>query len=173
MNNEEIQVVQPEQNEQELVLEEETTPESDSQEIDYKAEFLKQKAINQRLSKKIAQPVEKKQELQTNKEDGDLRKTVEQLALAEKKRQFGYRHDLSPDEVDAVFKINPEPSDETLKDPFVEGGLAKLRSKRKVEENTPSSSSRSASFKLPSKENLTDEDRQKAFEDFKKQKFGH
>lgn len=143
MENDETQVdVTPETSneEVELVLEEEA-PE---QETDWKAEALKQKAINQRLSKKIGTP-EPKQELETPKKDvpDDIVKSVKSLEFAEKKRQFGYQHGLSPEETDAIFAFNPNPTKETLTNPFVEGGLAKLRSKKRVEENTPSSSSRS------------------------------
>lgn len=144
MEKDETQVVTPEESNEEieLTLEDEVKPE---QEIDWKAEALKQKAINQRLSKKIGQPETKQETLETPKKDvpDDIRKTVEQLALAEKKRQFGYENGLSPEETDAVFAFTPTPSKETLKNPFVEGGLAKLRSQKRVSENTPSSSSRS------------------------------
>lgn len=80
----------------------------------------------------------------------DIKQTVQELALAEKKRQFGYSHGLSPEETDAVFRLNPNPTKETLDDPFVKGGLANIRSKKKVEEATPSSKRRS--FSLTSKE---------------------
>jgi len=171
MENENIQEVQPEINEQEteLVLEEETPTEQPAQEIDWRAEALKQKAINQRLSKKVAQPVEKKQDLQT--EDNDIRLTVKELQLAEKKRQFGYEHGLSPEEADAVFKLSPNPSKEVLEDPFVKGGLAALRAKKRVAENTPSSSTRSASFSINTKDN-SPEAKQKALEEFVKNRFG-
>lgn len=170
MENDETQEVQPEiEQEVELTLEEDTTDEP-AQEIDWKAEALKQKAINQRLSKKVAQPVEKKQDL-TEKKDDDIRLTVKELQLAEKKRQFGYEHGLSPEEADAVFKLTPNPTKEVLEDPFVKGGLASLRAKKRVAENTPSSS-RPTSFKLPNKEAVTAEDKQKAFEEYLKNRKG-
>ena len=52
---------------------------------------------------------------------------------------------ISPEETDAIFKLSPNPTKEVLDDPFVKGGLSSLRAKRKVAENTPSSS-RSASL---------------------------
>jgi hypothetical protein len=169
MENEELQEVLPEETEQvDLVLEEETPTEQPAQEIDWKAEALKQKAIAQRLAKKVStQPVEKKQDLPT--EDFDVKKTVKELQLAEKKRQFGYEHGLSPEEADAVFKINPNPTKDVLEDPFVKGGLSAIRAKKKVEDNIPKSS-RSASFQLPKKEGVTAEDKQKAFEEYLKEK---
>jgi len=171
MENEEIQEVQPEQTEQEveLELEEETTPET-PKEVDYKTEFLKQKAINRRLSKKIASPEKTKQDLPEKKDD-DIRLTVKELQMAEKKRQFGYEHGLSPEETDAVFKLSPNPTKEVLDDPFVKGGLASLRAKKRVAENTPKSSSRSASFNIdPTK--ATAEDKQKALDEFVAKRFG-
>ena len=142
MENDETQVeVAPDTSteEVELVLEEEAPT---VEEIDWKAEALKQKAINQRLNKKIGTP-ESKQDINKPKTDvpDDIRKAVEKLSLAESKRQFGYENGLSPEETDAVFGFNPNPTKETLKNPFVEGGLAKLRSQKRVSENTPSSSS--------------------------------
>lgn len=172
MENENTQEVQPEINEQdtELVLEEETPTEQPAQEIDWKAEALKNKAIAQRLAKKVgSQPVEKKQDLPI--EDNDIRLTVKELQLAEKKRQFGYEHGLSPEEADAVFKLSPNPSKEVLEDPFVKGGLAALRAKKRVAENIPSSSTRSASFSINTKDN-SPEAKQKALEEFVKNRFG-
>lgn len=64
--------------------------------------------------------------------------TVDQLALSEAKRTFGYEHNLSPQEVDAVFRINPKPTKETLDDPFIKGGLDAIRAKNRVTRNTPS-----------------------------------
>jgi hypothetical protein len=139
MENEEIQDVQPEiEQDVEITLEEET-PTEETVEIDWKAEALKQKAINQRLSKKISSPEKPKQDLPT-KQDDDIRLTVKELQMAEKKRQFGYEHGLSPEETDAVFKLSPNPNKEVLDDPFVKGGLSALRAKKRVIENTPSAS---------------------------------
>lgn len=180
MENDEIQVeTQPEENEPEveLLLEEEPsddtveTPE-ETPEVDWKAEALKQKAIAQRYAKKLFKgevPTPKK-DLPT-KETDDIRLTVKELQMAEKKRQFGYEHGLSPEETDAVFKLSPNPTKEVLNDPFVKGGLAQLRAIKRVADNTPKSSSRSASFNIdPSK--ATGEDKQKALDEFVAKRFG-
>lgn len=76
------------------------------------------------------------------KKDDDIRSSVEELKFAEKKRQFGYEHNLAPDEVDAIFKFNPNPTKEDLDNPFVKGGLEALKAKKRVESNTPSPSSK-------------------------------
>jgi len=171
MENEEIQEVQPEINEQEveLELEEEVTPESEP-EKDWKSEALKYKAIAQRYAKKKegGTPAPKQELVEKN---DDIRLTVKELQMAEKKRQFGYENSLSPEETDAVFKLSPNPTKDILEDSFVKGGLASLRAKKRVENNTPSSS-RPASFKLPSKEGSTSEDNQKAFDEYRKLKLG-
>lgn len=170
MENDELQVNQPDTND-EVVLDEvaeemteENPSEESSEDIDWKSEALKYKAIALRNKKKIEAGVTAPQKVLTEKRDDNLYKTVEELALAEKKRQFGYLHNLSPEETDAVFKITPEPTKETLEDPFVKGGLASLKAKKRVENNIPSSSSRSA-FKLPEKE-LTNDEKQAEYEKF-------
>ena len=115
--------------------------------------------------KKPKQPVETKS-LQTKKEpDDELKKTVADLALAEKKRQFGYANGLSPEETDAVFRMNPNPTKETLDDPFVKGGLASIRASKRVSDNTPGSDSRSPK-PFTVKPNASPEERQKAHDEW-------
>jgi hypothetical protein len=173
MENDELQVeTQPENNETEieLTLEDEVEPET-TPEVDWQKEALKYKAIAQRYAKKVqgGSPAPK-QDL-TEKKDDDIRLTVKELQLAEKKRQFGYEHGLSPEEADAVFKLTPNPTKEVLDDPFVKGGLASLRAKKRVAENTPSSSSRSASLDIDHSKATPDE-KQKAFESYVSKKLG-
>lgn len=115
-------------------------------------------------AKNLGKPEIKNQEKKPDSEVAALKTTVDSLALAERKRQFGYENNLSPAETDAVFRINPNPTAETLKDPFVEGGLAKLKSLKRVDENTPGSSSRT-NKPLKFKADATKEDKQKAFEE--------
>lgn len=75
----------------------------------------------------------------------NVKGTVAQLALAEKKRQFGYEHGLSPEETDKVFQLTGNnPTKEVLDDPFVKGGIETLRAKKKLAENTPSPSVKSS-----------------------------
>jgi len=170
MENETTQEVQPDiEQEVELTLEEETPTEVATETVDWQKQALKYKAIAQRYAKKFqgGSPAPK-QEL-TEKKDDDIRLTVKSLQMAEAKRQFGYEHGLSPEETDAVYKLNPNPTKEILDDSFVKGGLAALRAKKRVAENTPSSTSRSASFKPA--EN-TQEARQKALEEFTAKRFG-
>jgi hypothetical protein len=173
MPNDETQVdVQPEPTEQEVEITlEEETPTEETVEVDWKAEALKQKAIAQRLAKKIQGGTPAPKQDLVEKKDDDIRLTVKELQLAEKKRQFGYEHGLSPEEADAVFKLTPNPTKEVLDDPFVKGGLASLRAKKRVAENTPSSSSRSASLDIDHSKATPDE-KQKAFETYVSKKLG-
>lgn len=155
----------------EVELEAEPTPEPtpEAPKVDWQKEALKYKAIAQRYAKKAQGevPTPKKDLPVEDKSDARL----SALELAEKKRQFGYEHGLSPDETDAVFKLSPNPTKEVLEDPFVKGGLASLRAKRKVAENTPKSS-RSASFVPPKGEQGTTDARQKALDEFVAKRFG-
>lgn len=156
----------------EVELEAEPTPEStpEAPKVDWQKEALKYKAIAQRYAKKVQGEVPTPKKDLPTKEVDDIKLTVKELQLAEKKRQFGYEHGLSPEETDAVFKLSPNPSKEVLEDPFVKGGLASLRAKKRVEDNTPKSSSRSASFNIdPSK--ATAEDKQKALDEFVSKRF--
>lgn len=92
--------------------------------------------------KKTVQPKKESNNLQEKKVDDSIVKDISELKLAEKKRQFGYEHNLSPDETDALFRINPNPTKEDLENPFVKGGIDALRAKKRVESNTPSPSSK-------------------------------
>lgn len=106
---------------------------------------------------------EQKKQLKT--EDTDIKSTVQSLKLAEDKRQFGYEHNLSPVEVDAIFKVNPNPTKETLEDPFVKGGLSAVRSKGKVENNIPRASRGNSPLASRKKlSEMTPNEKQDAFE---------
>jgi hypothetical protein len=107
----------------------------------------------------------KKQEVKPVLDD-NIVKTVQSLELAERKRQFGYENNLSPAETDYLFKINQSPTKDLLEDPFVKGGIDAIRKQKRVEDNTPSSTSRTPRFELPKKDELTSDDKQNAFEDF-------
>lgn len=134
-------------------------------------EIARKDAIIRQLTARAKQAeakvkAEPRQITKEDKGNDDIRQTVQSLQLAETKRQFGYQNGLSPEETDHIFKINSNPTKEILEDPFVKGGLQAIRAKRRVEDNTPQTSSRSPRFELPKKEDLTPDDKQKAFEDF-------
>ena len=74
----------------------------------------------------------------TDHSKNELGTRLDKIELSERKRTFGYENNLSPAEVDAVFKLNPNPTKKTLQDPFVQGGLEKLRASRNADANIPS-----------------------------------
>jgi hypothetical protein len=78
------------------------------------------------------------------KPDDTLVKDVEGLKLAETKRQFGYEHQLSPQETDNLFRFaNGRDPAETFKDPFFQAGLKESRRQQKVDDAVPSGTGRS------------------------------
>ncbi len=147
--------------EQEIDTEEQQENAQTVDTTDWKSEALKYKAIADRHRKKSTQPI-------TNPKQGlddETVSTVKRLALLEEKRQFGFENQLSPEETDFVFKISQgKPAKEILEDPFVKAGLDGYRSSKRLEANTPGSSSRSAVFNEKPFTELSEEDRKKTFE---------
>ena len=161
MTKEETQDVDLENNEQEeeekdvdLNVDEEesteddkdTTDDTDSDEqdtTDWKAEALKQKAINKRLSQKKDPALTAKEETTSP----EVTPRLTNLEFLEKKRQFGYENGLSPEETDQIFRLNKNPTKKDLENPFVKGGLDALRAKNRARDNTPSNSSHTVIYK--------------------------
>jgi hypothetical protein len=137
-------------------------PQPEEEQFDWKAEALKQQAIASRLKKKLSNPP-----LPTNEApDENIVKSVKRLEEIENKRQFGFEHQLSPQETDFVFKISGnKPTKEILEDPFVKSGLEGYRSKKRLEANTPSSSSSSSIFKGKQFNEMTIDEKRKAYAD--------
>lgn len=94
-----------------------------------------------------------------------LSSEVQNLKQAEAKRQFGYEHNLSPREVDLVFRMDRKPSAKTLKDPAVKGALEGIRAAHRAKEGIPSSNGRT--FQVGGKDfhELDDKDKSKHFTD--------
>lgn len=95
----------------------------------------------------------------------NLEKTTKQLALEAKKRSFGHKTGLAPDEVDTLHRITGRLKSKDLKDPVVKGALDGLRGAKRVKGNVPSTHSRP--FRPNSKEvkNMTPTERRSAFAD--------
>lgn len=133
----------------------------------------KNKQLYARVKKAEAKKEEPNNSVATNTEpDDDLRQTVNSLSLAEKKRQFGYQHNLSPEETDAVFRLNPNPTKETLDDPFVKGGINAIRQKARVEDATPSTSSKTPTYGGKTFSELPLEEQRKHYNDYIQKKLG-
>lgn len=117
-------------------------------------------------NKKDSKPIKK----QNDGDLSDVRQSISELKMAEQKRQFGYENNLSPDETDIVYRFNPKPTSETLKLIPVVGALEAMRKQKKVSDNTPKSTSRSPRFELPKKDNLSSDEKQKAFNEYLERK---
>ncbi len=89
-------------------------------------------------------------------------KDIQELKLAERKRQFGYKNGLSPEETDKLFRYagDTDPS-EALKDPFFQSGLKEFRRGQKVQDAIPSSSNRSNKVDGKTFAEMTSEERAK------------
>jgi hypothetical protein len=160
----------PETEAEELLTEADAEDTTEEEPSDAAKELERARDINRQLLARLRKERDAKKTVGTTSpktDDGDIRSTVQSLKLAEDKRQFGYEHGLSPEEADAVFRINPKPTKETLDDPFVKGGLQAIRARKRAESNTPPLAGRSPAFALPKKENLTSDDKQEAYEKFK------
>lgn len=161
------ETVEDDQEESQEEVEEEDSTESE-EEQDSEAEKLKaENAKLRRLLKKKDPPK------QTNQAelDEDIIEDVKSLKLSERKRQFGYEHGLSPEATDKVFSINPNPSKETLKDPFIQAGIKAIERQKKVSLNTPSSSAK-APTNSEAFHKKSDVERQQEFEKYMAKKLG-
>lgn len=161
----------PETTEEELEINlEDNSEETDSQdELAKKDEYIRQLTAR---AKKAEALLKSKAPYKPNDDIDGIKSVVSKLELAEKKRQFGYENGLSPEEADYIFKVNPKPTKELLEDPFIKGGLEAIRVVKRTADNTPSTSSRSPRFEIPKKDDITSDDKQKAFDEYKKERFG-
>jgi len=121
--------------------------------------------------KAIAYDAKKTKRLSTKGDSlsDEVVQSVRKLETIETKRQFGYENSLSPEETDFVFRVsNGEPTKETLSDPFVKSGLEGYRESKKIEANTPISSSRSTVFQGKEFKDMTEEERKANFNEASK-----
>lgn len=163
--------------EESLEADEESDEEEDEEEeaIDWQARALKaekaiEKAKKANKKKKVNSNINNNLSTKAESPDDDIRAEIESLKLAERKRQYGYEHGLSPLETDKVFQIDPDPSDKTLKDPFVKAGLQALRAKERVDKNTPSSSAKRPIIQSKKFQEMSEAEKNKAFREYTKAK---
>ena len=97
--------------------------------------------------------------------EDDVIQKVDRLEQIEKKRQFGYKNSLSPEETDLLFRFagSQDPT-EVIKDEIFKDVLEAQRRRTRVADAIPSSSNRNISVDGKPFESLTDD--QKA--DFRK-----
>lgn len=100
------------------------------------------------------------------KDDNELASKVSRLEEIENKRQFGYEHNLSPEETDVVFQFSGgKPTKETMEHPFVQAGIEALRANKRVENNTPRPSLKGMTFNNKPFAELKPDEKQKVFEE--------
>lgn len=153
--------------EERLKIEEDKKTKEEQDAIDWRPRALKAEAIASRLKTKLSKipPPIIKESKQEHKIDDDVVQTVKKLEQAESKRQFGHDHGLSPEETDIAFKFSGgNPSKEILEDSFFKAGLESLRAKKRLQDNTPGSSSRSSVFTEKPFAETSEADRKKNFE---------
>lgn len=158
-------------NEEEVDLEIKDDEESDDpiDKIDDIEELRKRaKGYRAVATRKKTQPkLETKAKTTDNK---DILGKIELLEMAEKKRQFGYEHGLSPEQTDRVFRVNPNPSAEDLKDPFIQAGLNALKRKESLEKNIPETSAKTSAVLPKDFDKLSPQEKDAAYEKFMKER---
>lgn len=66
-----------------------------------------------------------------------IEKRQERIDLVEEKRTFGHANNLSPAEVDVVYRMTKRPNAKALKDPAIAGAIEGIRSAERAKRNTP------------------------------------
>ena len=133
-------------------------------------EWQEQQKKNKFFAKKRQESKRYQSDPKKSEEDNPLVSRLSAIEISNAKRDFGYQNKLSPKEVDLVWKFsNGKPTAKTLEDPFVQGGLEKLRTSENLKNNLPSGSG-ATSFEVSGKkwEDLTLEEKQKNFADKQK-----
>ena len=137
--------------------------------LDFKKGITSQ--INSRFAQKRHENKSKNyQPKDPTKKDNPLDSRLSAIEESNAKRDYGYNHNLSPKEVDLVWKFsNGRPTAKTLEHPFVKGGLEQLRASSNLRNNI-SSGSGSPTFEVEGKkwEELSPQDKQKHFADKQK-----
>ena len=90
---------------------------------------------------------------------------LQAIEISNAKRDYGYQNNLSPAEVDLVFKFaNGKPTAKTLEHPFVKGGLENLRTSNNLKDNL-SKGSGASTFEVEGKkwDDLKPEEKQANF----------
>lgn len=116
-------------------------------------------AADRRTSGKDRLP-DKKRPVRNDSRVDEHEKAIGEIRASEAKRQFGYENDLSPDEVDVVFRLSKNPTAKTLRDPIVKGALTGHRDAKAAKKNVPSGNHRPLKTAAgKDQKNLSDRDR--------------
>lgn len=151
----EEEVVEEEQETTEEAPEVEATEETE--EVDWQARALKaEKAIEKAKKKTKTQPVTK------TPETDDIPDWGKQILESDKKRSFGYEHNLAPETVDKLYQYaGGELTAEVLEDPAAKGIVKAMESARKNAANTPKGGSTPTYKGKTYAETVTDKDASK------------
>lgn len=89
--------------------------------------------VKHKKPKQPKEPITKKQP------EGDIPEWGQKIIQSEEKRSFGYEHQLSPEQVDAVFRYNggAKPDEKVLARPEVKAMIKALGARDRVAANTP------------------------------------
>lgn len=158
------------------LLDEESSDEEESEDtddgIDWKERAIKaEKSIEFAKKKgKNKKPTNLQPKAKESEDDDKVSDRLSNLEKSEEKRQFGHEHNLSPEETDKIFAMNPKPTADTLKDPFIKAGLEAIRRDKRVDANTPSSSAKSKVLDTKEFKELSPEAKNVAFQEYLKSK---
>lgn len=150
-----------------LELEEETTEleEEVEEQPEEDTVIISKDKFKSMQRKAMAFDAKKNKPLPAKGMDEGIINSVKKLETIEAKRQFGYENSLSPEETDFIFKFSGGKPDKTvLENPFVKSGLEGFRASKRVEANTPSSSSRSPIFQGKEFKDMTQDEQKKSYE---------
>lgn len=152
--------------EPEEVVEEETTLlEEEIEQPEEDTVTLSKDKFKSMQRKAIAFDAKKNKPLPIREQDEGLITSVKKLEMIEAKRQFGYENSLSPEETDYIFKFTGgKPDKSALENPFVKSGIEGFRASKRVEANTPGSTSRSPIFQGKEFKEMTEDERKKSYE---------
>ncbi len=107
------------------------------------------------------QPEVKQPSIQKESKDSG---TDPEIASSVKMMKYAWENKLSPEETALVFKYNPNPTQDTLKDPFFKAGLEAMRKASRVADATPSPSGKSSKIGGKTWAEMSKEDRAKNYE---------
>lgn len=94
-----------------------------------------------------------------------VEETQQQILQLESKRQFGHENNLTPGEVDVVYRFKKNPSAKTLRDPIVKGALEGYRQDQRVKDNIPGVRARPNRASQKEEKNMTPAERSSRFSD--------
>lgn len=103
-------------------------------------ELLKSNQNKNNAQRRVSQKPRDKQAPIPNSRLDKIEQSQQRIELLERKRSFGHENNLSPAEVDVVFRLTKRPTRKFLEEPYVKGALEAIRAQQNVRQNTPGGS---------------------------------